>query len=124
MQSVVTNCLVAKPEQWHFYLPPDLRAECEAVFDAQGLKASEGLKRLVQVLLESPEPVRLLLLKQARGDAGAALARHVLERTPGGFEILSTIPRALPAAPQPAPAEAPPAEGKGERPGRRPARSR
>lgn len=83
VQPFVTNALVAKgekSEQWHFYVPPTLRESCERVFEEQGVKASEGLKRLVQTLVDAPEDVRILLLRQASGEAAVALASHVIAR--------------------------------------------
>jgi hypothetical protein len=101
MQPIVTNWLVEKPKQWHFYLPPTLRASCESVFEAQGVSVSEGLTRLVKLLVEAPDELKPLLLQQAKGDAALALAESIIRKTkrphrPGVFATLAATTKTGP----------------------------
>lgn len=80
IQPLVTNCFVEKPKQAHFYLLPSLRAECEAVFDRQGVSFSEGMSRLVRLLVEAPDDMRPVILGQAHGNAAVAIAHSVVRQ--------------------------------------------
>jgi hypothetical protein len=80
MQPIVTTCFVEKPKQWHFYVPPSLRASCEAVFEKQGVSVSQGMTRLVRLLVDSSDELRPILLDQAHGDAAVALAESIIKR--------------------------------------------
>lgn len=81
MQPFVTNCFVEKAKQWHFYVPPSLRSSCEDVFRAQGVSVSEGLTRLIKLLVDSPDELTPILLDQAKGNAAVALAEEILRRS-------------------------------------------
>lgn len=110
MQSFVTNCFVGKSKQWHFYIPPDLRETVEGIFAAQGVSQSEGITRLIRLLVEAPDTVRPILLGQVPGDAGVALARHILEIESTELSALQlphhAAPGAAPAAERPPPPKA------------------
>jgi hypothetical protein len=80
-QPIVTNCVVEKPKQAHFYIPPALREKCEAIFDQQGVKFSEGMTRLAKLLVEAPKELWPVLLHQAPGDAAIDLAESVIARS-------------------------------------------
>lgn len=73
-----TNGLVAKKIQAKFYIDGDVLGQCGKVFDRQGVSFTVGMTRLVELLLDVPEEMTPLLLRQAPGNAAKALAEYSL----------------------------------------------
>lgn len=73
-----TSGVVAKKIQVKFYVEGVINGRAVDVFEAQGLTLSEGMSRLLELLVDAPDELRPLLLRQAPGDAGRALAEFVL----------------------------------------------
>jgi hypothetical protein len=80
VQPFGTNWDVAKPTAVKFYVPPELMTDAEEIFERQGVKLSEGITRLIRMLVEAPEEARPIILGQAHGDAAKVLAAAVLGR--------------------------------------------
>lgn len=74
-----TTWLVAKKIQAKFYVDEGLMDRCGAIFEAQGVNLSEGMTRLVELLVNAGDTLTPLLLRQAPGEAGRVLAEHVLK---------------------------------------------
>jgi hypothetical protein len=86
-----TNGVVSK-KQYKFYAQSELVEACQRIFDAQGCNFSEGIDRLVRLLVSVPETMRPIVLLQAPGEAAIALAEHTIEQ--GKAETISVaIPR-------------------------------
>lgn len=64
--------------QAKFYCPADLWGTAQDVMDEQGVDYSEGMTRLIRVLVFSPPEVRPILLAQLPGNAATAVARSIL----------------------------------------------
>jgi hypothetical protein len=80
MELIGTKPPVKKDAQVKFYVPAELMRECQEVFDQQGVNLSEGMTRLIRLLVSAPEEMIPVLLGQAQGDASAALARSILDK--------------------------------------------
>lgn len=107
MEPFGTNWLVSKPDAVKFYVPPELMRECERIFERQGVKLSEGITRLIRLLVEAPEEMRVVLLGQAHGDAMQALAMSVLSRREeGGSKVEVEYEQELEVRPRKGPAHA------------------
>lgn len=97
-----TNRVVAKKIQAKFYVDGELMDRCNAVFEEQGVTLSEGMSRLVELLVSAGDTLRPLLLRQAPGKAGRVLAENVLkDDAPVVFSpsILPTAPEQSPPSP-------------------------
>lgn len=96
-----TNWVVEKPLAVKFYVPPQLMEHCEAVFEEQGVKLSEGLTRLIRLLVESPPELRSVLLGQAQGDAPTAIAEYIVNNPRKRKKYRSIFPTEPASHPQP-----------------------
>jgi hypothetical protein len=92
-----TNRVVGKTEQLKFYAAEKLTESFRGVLEEQGLSLSEGLSRLMCLLVDAPEEMRPVLLRQAPGDAAVALARFTIRNrnrkrgNPGNPKIDATL---------------------------------
>jgi hypothetical protein len=66
--------------QAKFYTDSELWADAQKVLDQQGCDYSEGISRLIQLLVQAPEELRPVLLNQAPGEAAAAIAEWIIEQ--------------------------------------------
>lgn len=80
LEPIGTKPLVKKDRQVKFYVPSSLMRQCEEIFDRQGVDMSEGMTRLVRLLVEAPDDAVGLMLGQAHGTAAVTLALGVLRQ--------------------------------------------
>lgn len=69
---------MAEKIQAKFYVPSDVWKSAQRVMDAQGVDYSEGMTRLLRLLVDSPESAWPLAFGQVRGDVAKVLAQLVL----------------------------------------------
>lgn len=82
-EPIGTNWVMSKPIAVKFYVQAELMKDCEAVFERQGVKLSEGIVRLIRLLVESPDEMKPVVLGQAHGDAALALAESIISKRRG-----------------------------------------
>lgn len=73
-----TKRVVGKKIQVKFYAPSEQAEQCAAIIEQQGCTLSEGMARLMRLLIDAPEELRPILLKQAPGEAARAIAELIL----------------------------------------------
>jgi hypothetical protein len=83
MEHFGTTYVMAKRPQVKFYADEDLTKDIAVVFKRQGVSLSEGMSRLMRFIIEAPDSMKPVILKQAPGDAVIALAMHTLAERAG-----------------------------------------
>lgn len=83
MQTSLSNRVMdemeSDEEQFKFMLDPTLRLQLDKIFADQGLNIKEGMKRLIEFLIERPKELHPLILKQLPGNSANIIAVAVLK---------------------------------------------
>jgi hypothetical protein len=72
------NRLMSEQVNYKFLIDEELNGRVEKAFEAQGINKTLATTRLLESFLELPESLRLVILKQARGDFAKMLAEYCL----------------------------------------------